>query len=128
MRFFFEIFARDLLLSRAFYANAIGLTVRHESPAFVVLERGTAKLHLVSRDHLPAAQRQRGCDGMPTACAVELSFEVPDIIKAHDLARQSGHPLADPLRDQPWGRTDFRMFDPDGVYVRVTGQRPVPTG
>ncbi|MGB1356758.1 MAG: hypothetical protein ACPG7P_05710 [Candidatus Puniceispirillaceae bacterium] len=57
MRFFFEIFARDLLLSRAFYANAIGLTVRHESPAFVVLERGTAKLHLVSRDHLPAAQR-----------------------------------------------------------------------
>jgi hypothetical protein len=36
--------------------------------------------------------------------------------------------LTDPLRDQPWGRTDFRMFDPDGVYVRVTGQRPVPTG
>ncbi|MEX0502605.1 VOC family protein [Alphaproteobacteria bacterium LSUCC0719] len=125
MKFFFEIFARDLALSRAFYADAIGLTVRQESPAFIVMERGQAKIHLVSRDHLPVAQRRRGCNGMPTACAVELCFEVPDIIKAHELARRSGHPVVEPLRDQPWGRSDFRMFDPDGVYVRVTGHRPV---
>ena len=128
MRFFFEIFAQDLVLSRAFYANAIGLTVTHESPEFIVLEKGEVKLHLVARDHLPAAQRKRGCVGMPAACAVQVCFEVPDILEAYDLARHSGHPLTDPLRDQPWGRTDFRMFDPDGVYVRVTGQRPVPTG
>lgn len=128
MRFFFEIFVQDLGLSRAFYANTIGLGVTHESPAFIVLEKDEAKLHLVSRDHLPAAQRRRGCVGMPAACAVELCFEVPDIVAAYDQARQSGHPITDPLRDQPWGRTDFRMFDPDGVYVRVTGQRPVPTG
>ncbi len=128
MRFFFEIFAEDLGRSRAFYTNAIGLAVTQESPAFIVMERGAAKLHLVSRDHLPAAQRRRGCVGMPAACAVELCFEVPDIIAAYDLARQSGHSVNDPLRDQPWGRTDFRMFDPDGVYVRVTGQRPVPNG
>ena len=116
MRFFFEIFAEDLGRSRAFYTNAIGLAVTPESPAFIVMERGAAKLHLVSRDHLPAA------------CAVELCFEVPDIIAAYDLARRSGHSVTDPLRDQPWGRTDFRMFDPDGVYVRVTGRRPVPNG
>ena len=125
MRFFFEIFAQDLVLSRAFYANAIGLTVTQESPAFIVLEKGAVKLHLVARDHLPAAQRRRGCIGMPAACAVELCFEVPDIIGAYDLARQSGHAVTEPLRDQPWGRTDFRMFDPDGVYVRVTGMRPL---
>ena len=125
MRFFFEIFAQDLVLSRAFYADAIGLTVMHGSPAFIVLEKGAAKLHLVARDHLPAAQRRRGCVGMPAACAVELCFEVPDIIGAYDLARQSGHAVTEPLRDQPWGRTDFRMFDPDGVYVRVTGMRPL---
>jgi lactoylglutathione lyase len=126
MRFFFEIFARDLIQSRAFYADAIGLIVKQESPAFIVMERGQARLHLVSRDHMPAVQRRRGCERMPTACAVELCFEVPDIIKAHDLASRSGHPMTEPLRDQPWGRSDFRMFDPDGVYVRVTGQRPVP--
>ncbi len=128
MKFFFEIFVADLALSRAFYTGAIGLMVTHESPAFIVLEKGAAKLHLVSRDHMPAAQRQRGCVGMPAACAVELCFEVPDITKAYDLARRSGHPMTDPLRDQPWGKTDFRMFDPDGVYIRVTGQRPVPAG
>ena len=128
MKFFFEIFAQDLGLSRAFYADAIGLGVRRESPAFIVLEKGEARLHLVSRDHLPAAQRRRGCDGIPAACAVELCFEVPDIELAYDRARQSGHPVTEALRDQPWGRTDFRMFDPDGVYVRVTGQRPVPVG
>ena len=128
MKFFFEMFVADLALSRAFYTGAIGLLVTHESPAFIGLEKGAAKLHLVSRDHLPAAQRQRGCDGMPAACAVELCFDVPDITAAYDLARQSGHSVTEPLRDQPWGRTDFRMFDPDGVYIRVTGQRPVTVG
>ena len=125
MKFFFEIFVADLELSRAFYAGAIGLVVTHESPAFIVLEKDAAKLHLVSRDHMPAAQRQRGCVGMPAACAVELCFEVPDISEAYDRARHSGHAVTEPLRDQPWGRTDFRMFDPDGVYVRVTGMRPL---
>ena len=128
MNFFFEIFARDLMLSRAFYTDAIGLIVRHESPAYIVMAKGQSKLHLVSHDLLPAAQRRRGCVGMPTACAVQLCFEVPDIIKAHDHARRSGHPVVEPLRDQPWGRSDFRMFDPDGVYVRVTGQRPIASG
>lgn len=123
MKFFFEIFAVDLALSRAFYTGAVGLWVKRESPTFVVLEKGEVKLHLVSRDHLPVAQRRRGCDGVPAACAVELCFEVPDIIAAYDLARQSAYPIAEALRDQPWGRTDFRMFDPDGVYVRVTGTR-----
>ena len=125
MKLFFEIFAADLELSRAFYAGAIGLVVTHESPAFIVLEKDAAKLHLVSRDHMPAAQRQRGCVGMPAACAVELCFEVPDFSEAYDRARHSGHAVTEPLRDQPWGRTDFRMFDPDGVYVRVTGMRPL---
>ena len=128
MRFFFEIFAEDLGRSRAFYAHAIGLAVARESPAFIVMERGEAKLHLVAREHMPAAQRRRGCVGMPAACAVELCFEVPDIVAAYEQARQSGHSVTEPLRDQPWGRTDFRMFDPDGVYVRVTGQRPTPNG
>ena len=114
MRFFFEIFAQDLGRSRAFYTHAIGLAVTRESPAFIVMERGEAKLHLVAREHMPAA------------CAVELCFEVPDIVAAYEQARQSGHSVTEPLRDQPWGRTDFRMFDPDGVYVRVTGQRLIP--
>ena len=128
MKFFFEIFVGDLDLSRAFYTGAVGLVATHESPALIVLEKGAAKLHLVSRDHMPAAQRRRGCVGMPAACAVELCFEVPDITAAYDLARHSGHAVTEPLRDQPWGKTDFRMFDPDGVYIRVTGRRPVPTG
>ena len=128
MRFFFEIFAEDLGRSRAFYTHAIGLAVTRESPAFIVMERGEAKLHLVAREHMPVAQRRRGCVGMPAACAVELCFEVPDIVAAYEQARQSGHSVTEPLRDQPWGRTDFRMFDPDGVYVRVTGQRPIPNG
>ena len=43
MKLFFEIFAADLELSRAFYAGAIGLVVTHESPAFIVLEKDAAK-------------------------------------------------------------------------------------
>ena len=32
----------------------------------------------------------------------------------------AGWPIADDLRDRPWGLTDFRIIDPAGYYLRIT--------
>jgi lactoylglutathione lyase len=31
-------------------------------------------------------------------------------------------PLEQDLQDRPWGLTDFRIIDPAGYYLRVTGR------
>ena len=52
----------------------------------------------------------------------ELVLEVDDVDAAHRRAVESGWPLAEGLAEQPWGLRDFRLFDPDGYYVRVTSR------
>ena len=32
----------------------------------------------------------------------------------------AGWPLAEDLRDRPWGLRDFRVLDPAGYYLRIT--------
>jgi hypothetical protein len=31
-------------------------------------------------------------------------------------------PLAEDLQERPWGLTDFRILDPAGYYLRITGR------
>jgi lactoylglutathione lyase len=35
--------------------------------------------------------------------------------------RRAGWPIAEGLAAQPWGQRDFRLLDPGGYYVRLTG-------
>jgi uncharacterized glyoxalase superfamily protein PhnB len=52
----------------------------------------------------------------------ELVLEVDDVDAAHQRAAGSGWPIAGGVTEQPWGLRDFRLFDPDGYYVRVTSR------
>jgi uncharacterized glyoxalase superfamily protein PhnB len=49
-------------------------------------------------------------------------IEVDDVHADHARVTGAGWPLAEPLRAQPWGLTDFRVHDPDGHYVRITSR------
>jgi hypothetical protein len=67
----------------------------------------------------------------PTARAVplgiEIVLEVGDLVAERDAIIAAGHPLSEDLAEQPWGLSDFRLFDPDGYYLRFT-TRAVPAG
>jgi uncharacterized glyoxalase superfamily protein PhnB len=54
---------------------------------------------------------------------VEVVLVADNIRKAYDHVLASGWPISTPLTEQPWGITDFRIVDPDGIYVRVTAPR-----
>ncbi|HWG14232.1 MAG TPA: VOC family protein [Streptosporangiaceae bacterium] len=51
---------------------------------------------------------------------MEIVFETPDLEALSERVQRSGHQLAAPLQDRPWGLRDFRIADPDGYYLRVT--------
>jgi hypothetical protein len=51
---------------------------------------------------------------------VELVLEVDDLVAEHDALVAAGWPIAHGITVRPWGLTDFRLFDPDGNYLRFT--------
>jgi uncharacterized glyoxalase superfamily protein PhnB len=52
----------------------------------------------------------------------ELVFDTDDVETERDAVVAAGWPLADDLQKRPWGVTDFRLFDPDGYYIRITAR------
>jgi catechol 2,3-dioxygenase-like lactoylglutathione lyase family enzyme len=51
---------------------------------------------------------------------VEVVLEVDDLVAERDALVTAGWPIAEDITRRPWGLTDFRVFDPDGNYLRFT--------
>jgi uncharacterized glyoxalase superfamily protein PhnB len=49
---------------------------------------------------------------------------VDDIDAEYERVRATGWPLEGAVQLQDWGLRDFRLFDADGYYLRLTS-RPV---
>ncbi|MDH2247098.1 MAG: hypothetical protein FH750_13520 [Pseudomonas stutzeri] len=118
---FWEIYVDDMLKSKVFYCDIIGLEVVREQDDFIVLQKNDAKIHICPREDMPEylkVQRTRSIAG-----GVEFCFETTDIQSIYSQALSSGYPIFEKLTDQPWGKTDFRVIDPDGAYIRVSSPR-----
>jgi len=115
-----EVFPDDLDAFAGFYTRVLGFRVVEDRRAtewpYVAVERGGVRIGAVRawREVDPAAR------AVPTG--VEIVLEVEDVRAEHDAVVASGWPLAEDLRERPWGLTDFRVFDPAGHYLRVTGR------
>ncbi len=118
-----ELFVRDVRAAVAFYRDVLGFTVERESPGYVSVRNGDVVFDIGPEDGLPeghhfgreALRRQKGV-------GVEIVLEVDDVAAYERRVRDAGYAVAAPLKQRPWGLTDFRVVDPDGYYVRVTSR------
>lgn len=110
--------------AKFFYMQVIGLNLVREQDDFIVLQKGHAKIHICPSEDMPEYLKMSGFERI--GAGVEFCFEIEDVHGAYANAMRSGYPILEPLHDQPWGKTDFRVVDPDGSYVRVTGPRNRP--
>jgi lactoylglutathione lyase len=115
-----EIFTTDLDPVVAFYTEVLDFTlVRDERTAavgYVALERDSVRIGAAYRpDPVDPAVRHP-----PTG--IELVLEVDDLRAEHDRVVAAGWPIEEPLKDRPWGLTDFRIIDPAGHYLRLTNR------
>lgn len=53
----------------------------------------------------------------------EIVIDVDDVRAVRDHAAGCAIEIAEDLTEREWGLTDFRVHDPDGYYLRVTGRR-----
>jgi lactoylglutathione lyase len=113
-----EIFPNDLDAVVDFYTRVLGFALvrdqRVDEAPYVALQRGNIRIGAVRRED-PVDLRYRRPPG-----GVEIVFEVADVVAERDRI-SSLWSLEEDLVDRPWGLTDFRLLDPAGYYVRVTG-------
>jgi catechol 2,3-dioxygenase-like lactoylglutathione lyase family enzyme len=95
----------DLERSIAFYARIPGAILEGQRPGvFARFRIGTGCVHLVG---IPGHRFH-----------IELNTE--NLQSAHDALRNAGLEPG-PLQTHPWGKTDFRLIDPDGYALEFGG-------
>ena len=118
-----EFFVADLERSRDFYTRVLGFAItRQKDDGFTELRRGSAVLALNSETILNLDHPARPGANERIGKGVEIVLVVEDLDAVYEQVLASQWPLSTPMTDQPWGMTDFRVLDPDGVYIRLTGR------
>ncbi|MXZ74286.1 MAG: hypothetical protein F4207_14805 [Gemmatimonadetes bacterium] len=115
---------RDLQVSAAFYTETFGFKELSNDPGYILLQRNELVLGLKTDELLwyPDPGEQP-VESLTRGVGVELVLEISDIGQFHAKMQQAGMAIREPLTEQPWGATDFRMLDPDGYYWRITSPR-----
>ena len=101
----------DLAAARAFYTEQFGLAVDTESPAFIQFRRAAGAVFALQ----PATNAT-------SYTGLELWWNVENADQAHDELAARGVPIAEPLRDLPFGRV-FAVSDPAGNILRFLQPR-----
>jgi len=113
-----ELFPADLDRLVDFYVRVLRFELvsdrRKGSEPHVSLRRGAVKIGAVPA-WLPVDSAARA---VPQG--VELVLEVENLDAERDAVVAAGWPLESDVALQPWGLSDFRIFDPDGHYIRFT--------
>ena len=115
-----EIFPDDLDAFVKFYTEVLGFTLtvdqRGSDHPYAAVEYGTVRIG--------AARAWERVDSKARAvpAGVEIVLEVDDLAAFRARVQAAGYPLAQDLQRRPWGLTDFRLHDPAGYYLRITGK------
>jgi uncharacterized glyoxalase superfamily protein PhnB len=115
-----EVFPDDLDAFVDFYTRVLGFTLvadrRDSEYPYASVEHGSVRIGAARAwEQADAAAR-----ALPTG--VEIVLEVDDLDAEYRRIRASGYPLAEDLQQRSWGLTDFRVYDPAGYYLRITGR------
>jgi lactoylglutathione lyase len=123
LRLRFELFVKDLETSIQFYERVIGFERGYVSTDYAEVYSGSVEIGICLMEKLPeehplrtrTAEERKGL-------GVEIVLEVDDINEYYQRVLDTEYPLAATLSIQPWQSLDFRLVDPDGYYLRITGK------
>lgn len=120
MRLRLELFVKSVPESMAFYTHVLGFeTVSYQPDNYSVFRKGAIQIALQDQAQLPDDHPLKP-HNRPVGLGVELVFEVDDVDKTYAQVQREGWQVEATLAQRPWGLRDFRLFDPDGLYIRIT--------
>jgi len=111
--------ANDLQASIAWYRDILGFSVAEEykmndKVMGVRMQAGAVQLMIGQDDFAKGRDRVKGV-------ALRFYFQTnQDIDELAAAVRERGGKLTQEPTDQPWGRRDFAVVDPDGFTISIT--------
>ena len=111
-----EIFPADIEASLRFY-SALGFEVlsRTDDPPYAWIGRDAVRIGMLESPARPAEHRH-----LPSG--TEIVLDVDDVRPERDRVLAAGIEPVEDLTEREWHLTDFRVHDPDGYYLRITGR------
>jgi catechol 2,3-dioxygenase-like lactoylglutathione lyase family enzyme len=117
-----HLYVRDLQASTDFFTTKLGFTIDFvygDPPFYSQMSRDNARLALRSMDEHFFVEDVREREGLLSA---SITLATADEIRQLFLAYQAaGVPIAQPLRNEPWGALTFTVEDPDGNLILFAG-------
>ena len=117
-----HLYVRDLKASTDFFATKLGFGIDFvygDPPFYGQVSRDNARLALRSMDEPIIAEDIRQREELLSA---SITLATADEIRQLFLAYQAADvPIAQPLRDEPWGARTFIVKDPDGNLILFAG-------
>jgi catechol 2,3-dioxygenase-like lactoylglutathione lyase family enzyme len=113
---------RDAEASRAFYADALGLSFEGQEGDYVFTHELEGTKHFGLWPLSDAANACFGTSEWPADTPVpqaSIEFEVADVAAAATELATKGHHLIHGVRTEPWGQITARLLSPEGLLVAV---------
>jgi lactoylglutathione lyase len=119
-----ELFVGDLEVSRDFYRRVLGF--EQMKGGHMTLTNGPVIVALDRFDRIPASHHLKRSPNAPRGIGVEfcLYVEEAELESWYERARRESSLPVEPLQRRSWGARDFRVVDPDGYYIRISGPNP----
>ena len=109
----------DLDRSLSFYADTLGLRLRHRDEKYAQMEAGTTRLSLYTRDAMEETLGAVLDTPSPSAPSFELGFKVSDCDTAFVELVDAGAPSVARPTTRPWGQRTAYVRDPDGNLIEL---------
>lgn len=111
------IVVEDIALSRRFYEQILGQTVKYDFGEDVQFE-GDFSIHL--RAHYQSLLGAEGAHPVTRkAHWGELYFVTDELDVLQQRLRAEGVEFVHPAHEQPWGERVMRLYDPDGHIIEI---------
>lgn len=114
---FLELRVCDVDVYRDFLVDVTGYRTVRDDAGFVILNTARGEILLSGPAKKPAEIKPSRKYGT----GVEIGLVVADLDAAFAAAKKHEHwTIADKIARQSWGVRDFRVYSPDGHYLRIT--------
>lgn len=113
------VFVKDIRVSKAFYAETLGLKVIGDHGVFVLFENHLA-IHQARELAVTVWKAEAPTDGdQPQGRQNVLVYFETGALEAAFLQLKDQVRLIHPIERQAWGQLVFRFYDPDGHVVEI---------
>jgi lactoylglutathione lyase len=110
-----ELFPADVDAFVDFYTRVLRFELDADRrPGYAAVVRGATRIGAAK------ASEHVDPDVRAVPRGTELVLEVDDLESEQAAVVAADWPMASDIEEQPWGLRDFRLFDPDGYYLRIT--------